>query len=503
MSRSAASAQRDVAVAERLGERWDRRHVLLRTVPCRAVEPISYNVRRSERARRVRVTVDAARGVEVVLPRRASEREAAAAISELRPWIERRMRELERARAAVAARGDRVPYLGLVLRDGRRSPAAAGSIAAAIELLVPAGPERAAALERWYRRAARDEIAPRLDRACAAAGQLVLEADDPRPADALGQLLALGGDELQLAAAARARAGARLRRLARGLPPRGDGSLAERSGRCSAGAARTTASTHGGCATTAPRSCFDPARCVRSQSFIERDAGPGVFADPFAAQPGWELVPWMIAEQTGPPIDPLGADAVMTFGGAMHADQEDAHGWLADEKQLLSELLDAARADARGLSRRAAAGRRPPARRPVGHLRPRSAGSTCEVTPDDGLRDPLIGPLAPRFTAFEWHSYEIAAAARARRARSVVQTVLQAYRVGDRAWGIQFHAEVSAQDADEVDPRARRATRMRSRSALDWRGAARADARVRSRRWNELGRGLCERFLIAADDGAG
>ena len=82
-----------------------------------------------------------------------------------------------------------------------------------------------------------------------------------------------------------------------------------------------------------------------------------MFADPFAAQPGWELVPWMIAEQTGPPIDPLGADAVMTFGGAMHADQEDAHRWLADEKQLLSELLDAARAGARGMSRRAAAGR--------------------------------------------------------------------------------------------------------------------------------------------------
>ena len=38
------------------------------------------------------------------------------------------------------------------------------------ELLVPAGPERAAALERWYRRAARDEIAPRLDAACARPG---------------------------------------------------------------------------------------------------------------------------------------------------------------------------------------------------------------------------------------------------------------------------------------------------------------------------------------------
>jgi predicted metal-dependent hydrolase len=74
------------------------------------VESLVYQVRRSDRARRVRVTVDLARGVEVVLPRRAPEREAAAAIRELRPWIERRVAELEGVRATVAARGDTVPY---------------------------------------------------------------------------------------------------------------------------------------------------------------------------------------------------------------------------------------------------------------------------------------------------------------------------------------------------------------------------------------------------------
>jgi predicted metal-dependent hydrolase len=133
------------------------------------VEQIAYNVRRSERARRVRVTVDAARGVEVVLPRRAPEREAAAAIVELRPWIERRMLELERAQAAVAARGASVPYVGemlaLIEERGRSRVHRRRDT-----LLVPAGATRTDALERWYRRAARDEIAPRLDRACAAAG---------------------------------------------------------------------------------------------------------------------------------------------------------------------------------------------------------------------------------------------------------------------------------------------------------------------------------------------
>lgn len=134
------------------------------------MENIAYSVRRSERARRVRVTVDAARGVEVVLPRRAAEREAAAAVTELRPWIERRVREMDRMREMVAARGDTVPYLGtaleLVPEAGRSRVLRRGG-----RLLVPDGRDRTAALERWYRRAARVEIAARLDRACAATGE--------------------------------------------------------------------------------------------------------------------------------------------------------------------------------------------------------------------------------------------------------------------------------------------------------------------------------------------
>jgi predicted metal-dependent hydrolase len=130
---------------------------------------IHYRVRRSPRARRVRVTVDATRGVEVVLPSRAPEREAAAAIRELRPWIERRVAELTRVNAVLAARGGTVPYLGeplaLITEPGRarvhrRGPA----------LLVPDGVQRGPALERWYRNAARKEITARLDRACALAG---------------------------------------------------------------------------------------------------------------------------------------------------------------------------------------------------------------------------------------------------------------------------------------------------------------------------------------------
>jgi predicted metal-dependent hydrolase len=132
------------------------------------VTEIPYTIRRSDRARRVRVTVDAVDGVEVVLPRRAREREAERAMRELRPWVERRLRALDKARAEAAAPPGHVPYLGehlrLVPERGRERVHRRGDT-----LLVPAR-DAGAALERWYRRAAKTEIAPRVEQAVAEAG---------------------------------------------------------------------------------------------------------------------------------------------------------------------------------------------------------------------------------------------------------------------------------------------------------------------------------------------
>jgi predicted metal-dependent hydrolase len=134
---------------------------------------IPYTIRRSARARRVRVNVRPLAhtrevGVEVVLPARVSERAAAAAVTELRPWIERRVREAHQTLARVAERGATVPYLGqplaLVAQPGRTRVHRRGEL-----LLVPDGDARPA-LERFYRREARMEIAARLDRATALAG---------------------------------------------------------------------------------------------------------------------------------------------------------------------------------------------------------------------------------------------------------------------------------------------------------------------------------------------
>jgi hypothetical protein len=132
-------------------------------------EQFSYRVRRAPRARRVRVRVDPEHGVEVVLPPRASERAAAAAVAELAPWIERRLAELARARARVARDVAWLPYLderlALVSEPGRRRAHRAGAV-----LLIPPGEHARPAIERWYRRAARSEIGSRLDAATAAAG---------------------------------------------------------------------------------------------------------------------------------------------------------------------------------------------------------------------------------------------------------------------------------------------------------------------------------------------
>ena len=129
---------------------------------------IPFTIRRSSRARRVRVTVDGAGEVIVTLPKKAAERRAAEAVRELRPWIERRRKALLRAAEEVARAPGTLPYLGTDLRvvaeRGRERVHRRGDT-----LLVPPGDAREA-IERWYRRRARAEIASRLDAAVARAG---------------------------------------------------------------------------------------------------------------------------------------------------------------------------------------------------------------------------------------------------------------------------------------------------------------------------------------------
>jgi GMP synthase (glutamine-hydrolysing) len=227
----------------------------------------------------------------------------------------------------------------------------------------------------------------------------------------------------------------------------------------------------------------------------EPDAGPGVFIDAIRAR-GAEFDEWLITDNGVWPADPAGYDAVMTFGGSMHADQEHKHPWLEDEKRLLAELL-AKRVPLLGVCLGsqlvAEAAGAPVEEAPE----PEIGWLDVELTPE-GVSDPLLAPLAPRFTAFQWHSYrsplppESVALAQSPRA-------LQAFRTGDRAWGIQFHAEVTESDAIGWTER--------------WEEDAKAveigldpdelmgSIREQIAPWNKIGRELCGRFLDVAAAG--
>ena len=209
--------------------------------------------------------------------------------------------------------------------------------------------------------------------------------------------------------------------------------------------------------------------------------GPGVFADAVRA-PGHQLVEHQLPAAGVPGVD---ADAIVVLGGAMHPDEEDRHGWLGPELRYLERQLG------RGtpmlgvclgsqLIARAAGARVFRADEPeVGWL-------PVDVT-EAGEADPVTSSLPSRFDAFQWHHYthDLPDGA-VELARSAVS--LQAYRLG-RAWGVQFHPEVRAEqveswlaeDPDDVaDP-----------------AALRAATRERIAAWNELGRHLCSAFLRA------
>jgi GMP synthase (glutamine-hydrolysing) len=222
------------------------------------------------------------------------------------------------------------------------------------------------------------------------------------------------------------------------------------------------------------------------------DAGPGVFVDAMRER-GVQLDEWALSERgTAPPDEIAAYDAVLTFGGAMNADQEDRHPWLRFEKDFLAAMLDDGMpilavclgcqvlAEAAGGAARRAS-------------EPEIGWREVEVT-EAGAQDPVFGPLAPRFTAFQWHSYEaLPPEGAVQLARSPVCG--QAYRIGDSAWGIQFHAEVTAGDVEKwIDDY--RADEDAVRIGIDP-DELRAETEPRIADWNGLGRELCGRFLDA------
>jgi GMP synthase (glutamine-hydrolysing) len=219
------------------------------------------------------------------------------------------------------------------------------------------------------------------------------------------------------------------------------------------------------------------------------DAASGVFGDAVRER-GHELDEWLISSDPDPPAPVESYDAVLVFGGAMHVDQEERHGWLREENALLQRFL----ADGvptfgvcLGGQLVAKALGAPVRRMPS----PEIGWFDVDLTPE-AADDPVFAGLPERFTAFQWHSYHFelpeGGFALARNDRC-----LQGFRVG-RAWGIQFHPEVTPEDLAEwlrtADPK--------DDGPIDVE-ALRAESERRIAGWNELGRELCGQFLAVAE----
>jgi GMP synthase (glutamine-hydrolysing) len=210
---------------------------------------------------------------------------------------------------------------------------------------------------------------------------------------------------------------------------------------------------------------------------------------PAIEQAGHALDEWSFVSVEPPPRPLDSYDAVLVFGGAMHADEEERHPWIRDELVWLERLLE------RGT---------PVLGVCLGvQLLARAAGSWVErmaVGPeigwydvaltDAGVADPVLGSLPRQFESLQWHHYTYGLPSGAvELARSALCT--QAFRLGDTCWGVQFHPEVTAaqlegwiDDAEDPPPDP---------------DALRAETPAKIGTWNDLGRRLCSAFLETAE----
>jgi GMP synthase (glutamine-hydrolysing) len=207
------------------------------------------------------------------------------------------------------------------------------------------------------------------------------------------------------------------------------------------------------------------------------DVGPELLGD-VVREHGHELVEWDIRLAGAPTVD---ADAVMVFGGAQNVGEELQHPWLREEYDALRRWLDAGTPllgvclGAQTLAY--AAGARVA---PAGGTR---AGFVPTRLTADGVADPVVGALPEEFDALNANRYGFAVpegGVELARADGLVQ----AFRVGDHAWGVQFHPEVRR---DQV------VRWFEQDGVLTPELEASVDAGIS--RWHALGRRLAEAFL--------
>ncbi len=171
----------------------------------------------------------------------------------------------------------------------------------------------------------------------------------------------------------------------------------------------------------------------------DHDGYPGALLEPIERAGSiqrWETY----AQAERPDLD--GIAAIVSLGGTAHPDQDHAEPWLAAELDLLEEALDLG-VPILGvclggqLLARAAGGR-------IGRVETPEVARFADIgLLADAADDLLLAGMPRPFFGFEWHWYGFQAPPGATLlARN--ESTHQAFRVQNRAWGLQFHIEVTA-----------------------------------------------------------
>jgi GMP synthase (glutamine-hydrolysing) len=145
-----------------------------------------------------------------------------------------------------------------------------------------------------------------------------------------------------------------------------------------------------------------------------------------------------------PPIDAVAG--VVTFGGTVNVDQVEHHPYLADVRAYTKRAIErevpylgiclGSQILARSLGVDVAPG-------PV-----REVGFEPIRPTTDAKEDPLLAFLGAEEMVMQWHedTHQLPEGATLLATSDTIP--VQAYRIGDLAWGIQFHLEVDAAELD-------------------------------------------------------